>query len=293
MNSIRFVEYEGQLIYRDASHLSNMAIYSLKVIQALLFILFFVLILNFNTGNNLDLNSNYSINNNLSFFVLILILVPIFFFTLWLFQAYKNLRPLGVEKLNYESKWAYLGVIVPIFNFFVPFFITVDTWFGSQKKDSDRSLHEESETINIPNSLILWWIISILSIVVLFNVFIIYQVLSAQTQLQYGIDFSNNIFLAPYADFVTSHLELIVSGLVNELELLSYLGLFIGAQLTIEIIKDIQTNQIQRYEELTVKNLHTRKPVCPRCNAELRSRQAKQCPVCFLNWHDPLTHQNH
>jgi predicted Zn-ribbon and HTH transcriptional regulator len=50
--------------------------------------------------------------------------------------------------------------------------------------------------------------------------------------------------------------------------------------------------QFDTHVNQPTKDLCTRIAVCPECGYKLRSKKARQCPNCLLDWHDPENPKN-
>jgi hypothetical protein len=66
---------------------------------------------------------------------ILLIIVTAIVFLIWEYRANSNLRPLGVPRPEYSSRWAVGSWFVPILNLFVPFKIISYIWRKSDPDD--------------------------------------------------------------------------------------------------------------------------------------------------------------
>ncbi len=80
-------------------------------------------------------------------------------FWMWFYRAHKNLRALGNAELEYSSRWAVFGFMVPILNLIRPMQLMRETWYGS-----DPNLRGESPTYlqeavrrGTPEAVGWWW----------------------------------------------------------------------------------------------------------------------------------------
>lgn len=178
---------------------------------------------------------------------------------IWLYRSYRNLTPLGAGKLYYSPKWAYLGFLVPIANLFVPYLLMADTWRVSQAATEQESCATAWEHLSIPNQIQIWWFSHLIGAI--------------------AVPISEAIFLPAGGDYSSTQ--------VTVFPLLSSCVALVWSLFSIKIIKSIETTQTIAYEKQPLKNFCTRKAICPECGHELRTRKAKQCPSCFLGWHDP------
>jgi Domain of unknown function (DUF4328) len=74
-------------------------------------------------------------------------------FIAWFFQAYKNLRRLGVQNLRYGTGWAIGAWFIPLFNLFRPKQIANDVWRGSER---GVEVSSQWQQVIVP-SLVHWW----------------------------------------------------------------------------------------------------------------------------------------
>ena len=75
-------------------------------------------------------------------------------FIAWFFQAYKNLRRLGVANLRYGNGWAIGSWFVPILNWWRPKQIANDVWRGSEP---GTEISSGWKTVPVPSFLHWWW----------------------------------------------------------------------------------------------------------------------------------------
>jgi hypothetical protein len=75
-------------------------------------------------------------------------------FIAWFFQAYKNLRRLGVTNLRYGNGWAIGGWFVPILAMWRPKQIANDVWRGSEPGSEVSS---GWKAVPVPSFLHWWW----------------------------------------------------------------------------------------------------------------------------------------
>lgn len=75
-------------------------------------------------------------------------------FIAWFFQAYKNLRRLGVHNMRYGNGWAIGAWFIPIFNLFRPKQIANDIWRGSER---GVDVATQWRQVAVPSLLHWWW----------------------------------------------------------------------------------------------------------------------------------------
>jgi hypothetical protein len=180
-------------------------------------------------------------------------------FIKWLYRVYSNLPTLGAEDLHFKPRWAILGVFIPIANVVVPYWLVEDTWKASKNINNSNESSASWRSEETPSFIKTWWLLYLI----------------------YYLNIPFYLLLVGYA------ME------VNNLEkyylfasLLSFSVLAYGAKVTKRVISEIEERQSETYKHLEVKDIFTRKAVCPSCGAELRTKHSKQCPSCFLNWRD-------
>jgi hypothetical protein len=74
-------------------------------------------------------------------------------FITWFFQAYKNLRRLGVQDMRFGNGWAIGAWFVPILSLFRPKQIANDIWRGSER---GAEVSSGWKLVQVP-SLVHWW----------------------------------------------------------------------------------------------------------------------------------------
>ncbi|MFO0896811.1 MAG: DUF4328 domain-containing protein [Pirellulales bacterium] len=80
-------------------------------------------------------------------------------FWMWFYRAHKNLRALGNEELEYKSRWAVFGFMVPILNLVRPAQVMRETWYGSDPgllSESPTFLHSKARR-GTPAAVGWWW----------------------------------------------------------------------------------------------------------------------------------------
>jgi hypothetical protein len=87
-------------------------------------------------------------------FYSLLVLVSAAVFIAWFFQAYKNLRRLGMGNMRYGNGWAIGGWFVPILGMWRPKQIANDIWRGSER---GAELSSGWRTVPVPALLHWWW----------------------------------------------------------------------------------------------------------------------------------------
>lgn len=84
----------------------------------------------------------------------VLLLVCAGLFIAWFFQAYKNLRRLGVANLRYGNGWAIGSWFFPILNLWRPKQIANDVWRGSEP---GVEISSGWKAVTVPSLLHWWW----------------------------------------------------------------------------------------------------------------------------------------
>jgi hypothetical protein len=84
----------------------------------------------------------------------VLLLVCAGLFIAWFFQAYKNLRRLGVANLRYGNGWAIGSWFVPILGMWRPKQIANDVWRGSEP---GAEVSSGWKAVSVPSFLHWWW----------------------------------------------------------------------------------------------------------------------------------------
>ncbi|HEX5990137.1 MAG TPA: DUF4328 domain-containing protein [Solirubrobacterales bacterium] len=86
-------------------------------------------------------------------FEAVLLFIAAGVFIAWFFQAYKNMRRLGVQNMRYGNGWAIGSWFVPILSLFRPKQIANDIWRGSERgADVNAGWH----SVPVP-ALVHWW----------------------------------------------------------------------------------------------------------------------------------------
>jgi hypothetical protein len=75
-------------------------------------------------------------------------------FIAWFFQAYKNLRRLGVHNMRYGTGWAIGAWFIPIFGMIRPKQITNDVWRGSER---GVDVSTQWRQVAVPSFVHWWW----------------------------------------------------------------------------------------------------------------------------------------
>jgi|GEM_PF-4114058 len=173
-------------------------------------------------------------------------------FVAWLFRAYRNLGTLGIESLFYSPRWAVLGYVVPIVNAYVPKQMVDDLWRASFAGPKSTDGESRWPLIPAPSWIAAWWGSQVTFIYVLLPLWFV-------------------------ADgFVTAQI-VAVSGC---------LALVVSGGFGLHLVRAITARQMAIFAELDVVDVKQRPAICPLCKAPLRTRRAKQCPSCLLDWHD-------
>lgn len=83
----------------------------------------------------------------------VLLLIAAGVFIAWFFQAYKNLRRLGVQNMRFGNGWAIGSWFVPILSLFRPKQIANDIWRGSER---GTEVNTGWKSVPVP-ALVHWW----------------------------------------------------------------------------------------------------------------------------------------
>jgi len=86
-------------------------------------------------------------------FEAILLLIAAGVFIAWFFQAYKNMRRLGVQNMRYGNGWAIGSWFVPILSLFRPKQMANDIWRGSER---GADVNSGWKQVQVP-ALVHWW----------------------------------------------------------------------------------------------------------------------------------------
>lgn len=84
----------------------------------------------------------------------LLLLISAGVFIAWFFQAYKNLRRLGVQNMRYGNGWAIGSWFVPILSLFRPKQIANDIWRGSERGTDVQAGWKQ---VPVPPLVHWWW----------------------------------------------------------------------------------------------------------------------------------------
>ena len=107
-------------------------------------------------------------------------------FLIWLYRAYKNLKPLGAEP-RYSPAWAVGAFIVPLVNLFLPFQIVQEMWRAS---DPDTIAVTGAKPLNIITEdssksllVVVWWglwLLTIINLVLAYRWYVSWQILNEE-----------------------------------------------------------------------------------------------------------------
>jgi len=101
-----------------------------------------------------DVVGSYDDYSRWSGFYGLLVLLSAALFIAWFFQAYKNLRRLGVASMRWGNGWAIGSWFVPILNMWRPKQIANDIWRGSEP---GAEVNAGWRQIPVPSLLHWWW----------------------------------------------------------------------------------------------------------------------------------------
>jgi hypothetical protein len=101
-----------------------------------------------------DVVGSYHDYSRWSGFYALVFLVSAGVFIAWFFQAYKNLRRLGVQNLPYGNGWAIGSWFVPILSLVRPKQIANEIWRGSER---GAALSSGWKLVPVPSLLHWWW----------------------------------------------------------------------------------------------------------------------------------------
>lgn len=100
-----------------------------------------------------DLVGSYDTYSRWAGFESLLLLIAAGVFIAWFFQAYKNLRRLGVQNPRFGNGWAIGSWFVPILSLWRPKQIANDIWRGSER---GADVHAGWKSVPVP-ALVHWW----------------------------------------------------------------------------------------------------------------------------------------
>ena len=100
-----------------------------------------------------DIVSRYDAYSNWTTIQSVLLIISAGVFIAWFFQAYKNMRRLGVQNMRYGNGWAIGSWFVPILSLFRPKQIANDIWRGSERGSDVQSAWKQ---VPVP-ALVHWW----------------------------------------------------------------------------------------------------------------------------------------
>lgn len=101
-----------------------------------------------------DVVGGYDDYSRWSGFYGLLVLLSAALFIAWFFQAYKNLRRLGLTSMRYGNGWAIGSWFVPILNMWRPKQIANDIWRGSEP---GAEVTAGWKLVPVPSLLHWWW----------------------------------------------------------------------------------------------------------------------------------------
>ena len=105
------------------------------------------------TGSG-DLIGDYDAYSTWMGFQTMLLLIAAGVFITWFFQAYKNLRRLGVQNMRWGNGWAVGAWFVPILGLWRPKQIANDIWRGSER---GTEVHAGWKQVPVPGFVHWWW----------------------------------------------------------------------------------------------------------------------------------------
>lgn len=106
------------------------------------------------TGGGGDVVGDYDAYSRWVGFEGLLLLIAAGVFVAWFFQAYKNLRRLGVQNMRYGNGWAIGSWFVPILSLWRPKQIANDIWRGSERGTDVNTFGWKQ--VPVP-ALVHWW----------------------------------------------------------------------------------------------------------------------------------------
>lgn len=256
-----FIEHPKQARFSFASGYASLAIKLLKITVAVLALGVLATVslralVYFDIP--LFLISSYEFALSVYIFMGFVFLVASLSFVLWLYRAYRNLAPLGGSRLYFTPKWAFLGFILPVANMFIPYYFIADTCRVSDEASRNQSCSLLWERLPIPAVVNKWWYAHLINLVAI--PMLVAFIVSAEGELSDDVS-----------------ILILTMSLIASLFWCSY---------AIGIIKSVELDQLDGFDKQKVKDFCTRKAVCPKCGHDLRTKKAKQCPSCLLDWHD-------
>lgn len=100
-----------------------------------------------------DIVGSYGTYARWAGFEALLLLISAGVFITWFFQAYKNMRRLGVQDMRFGNGWAIGSWFVPFLSLWRPKQIANDIWRGSER---GTDVHNGWKQVPVP-SLVHWW----------------------------------------------------------------------------------------------------------------------------------------
>jgi len=100
-----------------------------------------------------DIIAKYDVYSRWVGFQAVLLLIAAGVFITWFFQAYKNMRRLGVQEMRYGNGWAVGSWFVPILSLVRPKQMANDIWRGSER---GTDINSGWKSVPVP-ALVHWW----------------------------------------------------------------------------------------------------------------------------------------
>ena len=137
-------------------------------------------------------------------------------FLMWLYRARANLVPLGIEDARWKPGWAIAWFFIPIMNYFRPYQVVAELWRASDPTAVPGSWHQRPGSGLLP----WWWVLYLVGNVMIWGLV--------------GFDVST----IPELELITG-LRLVGAALLT-----------ISSILAINIVREIDRRQTQRYSAI-------------------------------------------
>jgi len=112
-----------------------------------------------------DIVAKYDAYSRWTGFQAVLLLIAAGVFIAWFFQAYKNMRRLGVQDMRYGNGWAIGSWFVPILSLVRPKQMANDIWRGSER---GTDVNSGWKSVPVPSLVHWWWALFLIQGLVLY-----------------------------------------------------------------------------------------------------------------------------
>jgi len=102
----------------------------------------------------IERSAQFTANEWLAATQTLLLLATAVAFLMWIYQARKNVRALGVRRPTFASEWAVLAFLVPLVNFFRPYQVVREIWQASDPTNLDPF---NWRTLPVSPLVPVWW----------------------------------------------------------------------------------------------------------------------------------------